>query len=92
MDKNVQLIIPMSGIGKRFIDAGYVDPKPLIVVDGKPIIQHVVEIFNSPDDVIFICNEIHLRDTNVKQILTSISPNSSLIFCILSKILFLISL
>ena len=75
MDKNVQLIIPMSGIGKRFIDAGYVDTKPLIIIDGKPIIQHVVEMFDSPDDVIFICNEIHLRDTNMKEILKSISPN-----------------
>ena len=75
MDKNVQLIIPMSGIGKRFIDAGYVDTKPLIIIDGKPIIQHVVEMFDSPDDVIFICNEIHLRDTNMKEILESISPN-----------------
>ena len=27
MDKNIQLIIPMSGVGKRFIDAGYADTK-----------------------------------------------------------------
>ena len=39
----------MSGVGKRFIDAGYADTKSLIIVDGKPIIQHVVEMFNSPD-------------------------------------------
>ncbi len=75
MNKDIQLIIPMSGVGKRFIDAGYIDTKPLIIVDGKPIIQHVVEMFNSPDDVIFICNEIHLRDTNMREILVSISPN-----------------
>jgi len=75
MNKDIQLIIPMSGVGKRFIDAGYVDTKPLIIVDGKPIIQHVVEMFDSPEDVIFICNEIHLRDTNMREILVSISPN-----------------
>ena len=75
MSKDIQLIIPMSGVGKRFIDAGYVDTKPLIIIDGKPIIQHIVEMFDSPDDVIFICNEIHLRDTNMKEILESISPN-----------------
>ena len=34
----MKIIIPMSGIGKRFIDAGYKDPKPLISVDGVPII------------------------------------------------------
>ena len=75
MNKNIQLIVPMSGVGKRFIDAGYADTKSLIIVDGKPIIQHVVEMFNNPDDVIFICNEIHLRDTNMREILVSISPN-----------------
>lgn len=79
MKKKPQLIIPMSGIGRRFIDSGYVDPKPLIIVDGKPIIQHVVEIFDNPTDVIFICNEMHLRDTNMREILVSISSNCKII-------------
>jgi NDP-sugar pyrophosphorylase family protein len=74
MKNNIQLIIPMSGIGKRFIEAGYDNPKPLIIVEGKPIIQHVVEIFDNPEDIIFICNEIHLRDTDMREILLSISP------------------
>ena len=43
--KDVQLVIPMSGIGKRFLEAGYYDPKPLIEVDGKPIIAHVLDMF-----------------------------------------------
>jgi NDP-sugar pyrophosphorylase family protein len=75
MSKNVQLVIPMSGIGKRFLDAGYVDPKPLIEVDKKPIIEHVLNMFNRPDDAIFICNEIHLAETNMRGILESLSPN-----------------
>ena len=79
MSKDIQLIIPMSGIGKRFIDAGYTDPKPLIMVDGKPIIQHVVELFKNPDDIIFICNEIHLTNTKMKEILLSISPKAKII-------------
>jgi len=73
--KKPQLIIPMSGIGKRFIDAGYDVPKPLIEVDGIPIIEHVVNLFDRPDDVIFICNEVHLIDTNMIEILKRISPN-----------------
>jgi molybdopterin-guanine dinucleotide biosynthesis protein A len=79
IEEKVQLIIPMSGVGKRFIDAGYVDTKSLIVVDGKSIIQHVVELFDSPDDVIFICNEIHLQDTNMEDILKLISPNCKIL-------------
>ncbi|MFN7656535.1 MAG: NTP transferase domain-containing protein [bacterium] len=75
LTKKPQIIIPMSGIGKRFIEAGYLEPKPLIVVDGKPIIQHVVELFDNPEDVIFICNKKHLSETNTSNILKSISPN-----------------
>lgn len=75
---DVQLVIPMSGIGKRFIDAGYSDPKPLIEVDGKPIIQHVVELFPGVSDIIFICNEKHLAETNMRSILLSIVPNAKI--------------
>jgi len=73
--KKPQIIIPMSGIGKRFIDAGYLDPKPLIEVDGYPIIEHVVNLFGRPDNVIFICNEVHLKETDMTKILKRISPN-----------------
>ena len=44
----------MSGIGKRFIDAGYKEPKPLIEIEGKPIIEHVVNMFAGDGDFIFI--------------------------------------
>jgi bifunctional N-acetylglucosamine-1-phosphate-uridyltransferase/glucosamine-1-phosphate-acetyltransferase GlmU-like protein len=75
IDNNIQLIIPMSGIGKRFIDAGYEKTKSLIDVDGYPIIKHVVDLFPGVKDVIFICNDIHLKQTNMRKILNDISPN-----------------
>ena len=75
MNRKIQLIIPMSGIGRRFVEAGYTDPKPLIQVDSKPIIQHVVNMFPGIEDIIFICNEKHLLETNMRNILTGIVPN-----------------
>jgi len=39
----INIVIPMAGMGKRFADAGYKDPKPFIDVLGKPMIQHVIE-------------------------------------------------
>jgi bifunctional N-acetylglucosamine-1-phosphate-uridyltransferase/glucosamine-1-phosphate-acetyltransferase GlmU-like protein len=72
--KDVQIIIPMSGLGKRFIDAGYKDPKPLIDVDGKPMIEHVIKLFPGESDFSFICNDQHLRETNMKTILQNICP------------------
>ena len=71
----MQIIIPMSGIGKRFLDAGYTEPKPLIVIDGKPIIEHVVEMFPGESDFIFICNSEHLRETPLRSVLERIAPN-----------------
>ena len=51
----------MSGFGERFRKVGYTIPKPLIVVEGKSIIQHVVEMFPDEKDIIFICNKDHLN-------------------------------
>jgi NDP-sugar pyrophosphorylase family protein len=56
----MQIIIPMSGFGERFRRAGYLVPKPLIEIDGKPIIAHVIDMFPGEQDFIFICNQNHL--------------------------------
>jgi NDP-sugar pyrophosphorylase family protein len=76
--KEVQIIIPMSGLGERFVKAGYKDPKPLIEVDGKPIIEHVINLFPEEKNISFICNDYHLKETNMRQILNKVSPNGKI--------------
>jgi hypothetical protein len=73
----MKIIIPMSGVGKRFSDAGYKDPKPLIDVDGTPMIYHVIDLFPDETDFHFICNEIH---TNIDTILLKKIPNATITF------------
>lgn len=75
----MQIVIPMSGVGQRFIDAGYTDPKPLIQVDGKPIIEHVVNLFSDDCKFLFICNSKHLEETNMKEVLGKIAKNVTII-------------
>ena len=75
----MHVIIPMSGIGKRFIDAGYTAPKPLIIIENKPIIQHVIELFSKDDNFTFICNDLHLKTTDMKKILVQIVPNCNIV-------------
>lgn len=77
----MQLVIPMSGFGERFRAAGYEIPKPLIEVDGKPIIAHVLDMFPGVSKVIFICNEDHLSKDlyRMREILTSICPNGVIV-------------
>ena len=61
-----QLIIPMSGLGKRFIAAGYRTPKPLIPVFGEPMIAHVLRMYDGWNDVIFVVNTNHLHDSKLQ--------------------------
>ena len=75
----MKIIIPMSGVGKRFIDAGYKTPKPLILVDKKPIIEHICNLFPGEDDYIFICNKNHLKNSNMKAVLKKLKPKSKII-------------
>jgi len=39
----INVVIPMAGEGSRFVNAGYVNPKPFIDVNGRPMIEHVIE-------------------------------------------------
>jgi len=56
----MQIVIPMSGFGERFRRAGYTVPKPLVEINGKPIIAHVIDMFPGESNFIFICNRVHL--------------------------------
>ena len=43
MKQKFNIVIPMAGRGSRFIEQGYMDSKPFIDVNGKPMIQRVIE-------------------------------------------------
>lgn len=75
----MHIVIPMSGIGKRFIDAGYTVPKPLIPVDGKPIIEHVVNLFPGEKRFTFICNSQHLLQTDLGSVLRKAAPGCDIV-------------
>ena len=65
-----QLILPMTGVGQRFVDAGYRELKPLISVDGKPIVEHVLGMFNNAERVVCIVSADHpQRDILISEIL-----------------------
>ena len=68
----MKILIPMAGHGDRFIAAGYKDPKPLIKVNGKRIIEYVVEMFSPDDEFVFICDEGHLKNTNMLSVLSDL--------------------
>ena len=77
----MQIVIPMSGFGERFKIAGYTVPKPLIKVEEKTIIQHVVEMFPNESDFTFICNTDHLKQENfsMRDTLKMIAPKGRIV-------------
>ena len=76
----MQLIIPMSGVGQRFKEKGYKLPKPLIPISGRPMVQHVVEMFPGVEDILFIVNKEHFADLelNLEAKLQKIAPNAEI--------------
>jgi dTDP-glucose pyrophosphorylase len=58
----LNIVIPMAGAGSRFAKGGYADPKPLIPVHGKPMIQLVIDNLRPacPHRFIFICQREHV--------------------------------
>jgi NDP-sugar pyrophosphorylase family protein len=77
----MQIVIPMSGFGERFRKAGYTIPKPLIEVEGKPIIAHVIDMFPGEKNFLFICNEDHLNnpDYRMREILDVYCPTGKIL-------------
>jgi NDP-sugar pyrophosphorylase family protein len=76
----MNIIIPMAGSGQRFVNAGYKEPKPLIKVGGRMIIEYVLDMFDRENDnFLFICNDNHLDDTFMREILEALVAKATII-------------
>lgn len=72
----MNIIVPMAGRGKRFLDKGYAFPKPLISVKNKPLIQLVVENLNIEAKYIFLVLKDHYEKYSLDFLLPLISNNN----------------
>ncbi|EKE01876.1 MAG: hypothetical protein ACD_21C00031G0006, partial [uncultured bacterium] len=75
----MQVVIPMTGLGSRFSRAGYTAIKPLIPIDGKPMIEYVVQLFPGETNFLFICNNDHLKQTALRAELERIMPTGKIV-------------
>jgi HAD superfamily hydrolase (TIGR01509 family) len=78
-NKKMNVLIPMAGAGSRFAQAGYTFPKPLIEVEGKPMIEVVVDNLNIEAHYIFIVQKDHYEKYNLKYLLNLIAPNCDIV-------------
>jgi len=59
----INIVIPMAGEGSRFVTAGYTTPKPFINVNGKTMIELVLDNLAYPDArFILIARKSHMDD------------------------------
>ena len=79
VDKKMNVLMPMAGAGSRFTKAGYTFPKPLIDVDGKPMIQLVVENLNIDANFIFVVQREHRIKFNLNSLLKLIAPRCTVV-------------
>lgn len=78
-DEKLNVLIPMAGAGSRFEQAGYTFPKPLIEVNGKPMIQIVVENLNINANYIYVVQKSHRIKYNLDALLNLITPGCRVI-------------
>jgi len=78
-DEKLNVLIPMAGAGSRFQQAGYTFPKPLIDVNGKPMIQVVVDNLNIKANFIYVVQKEHRKKYNLDTLLNLITPNCKIV-------------
>lgn len=78
----LNIVIPMAGRGKRFADVGYLIPKPLIPIHGRPMTQVVIENLrpSQPHRFIFLILRDHANDFQFDDYLQKWVPDCEIIF------------
>jgi len=67
----------MAGKGERFVRAGYDRPKPLIDVDGRPMVERVLECLPTEANYVFLVPGEPAIAMELEAILAAIRPNST---------------
>ena len=62
-------LITMAGRGKRFSDEGYLLPKPLIPINGEPMIWKVIDCLPKADKWIFVVRQEHIDDYDIDKVI-----------------------
>lgn len=78
-DPSLNVLIPMAGAGSRFFEAGYTFPKPLIDVNGKPMIQAVVDSLGIKAKYTYIVQKEHYEKYSLQNVLNLITPECNIV-------------
>lgn len=73
------VLIPMAGLGSRFVEKGYSLPKPLIKIFGKPMIQHVIDSLDIDGNYIFLVQKDHRVKYHLDDVLDEMAPGCHIV-------------
>jgi NDP-sugar pyrophosphorylase family protein len=77
---SLKIIIPMAGRGKRFVEAGYATPKPLLKIDDKLILSHIIDSMKTPNsEFIFLPRQDHCDEHQLDKVLQTLEPSSKIV-------------
>lgn len=74
----MNILIPMAGLGSRFPSHTYPMPKPLIEVNGEPMISKAIKSLNLDGNYFFVIAKNQFTSL-VEETITAIKPNSKFI-------------
>jgi NDP-sugar pyrophosphorylase family protein len=69
----------MAGLGSRFADAGFVLPKPLIPIDGVPMVVRALLDLPRATRVVFVVHAEHVRQFAIDNVLRQWVPNCRIV-------------
>jgi len=78
----LNIVMPMAGRGKRFADAGYEKPKPLIPIHGRPMTEVVIENLrpSRPHRFVFLILRDHADAFGFDKHLLTWAPGSEIVY------------
>lgn len=87
----MQIVITVAGLGQRFIDEGYSQPKPIVPVMGKPAIHYLIESFDPEWELIFAIGEHYKnpgtnpginqdKNSDIEDVIRRACPNSVVVY------------
>ena len=78
----LHLVMPMAGRGSRFFENGFVMPKPLIEINGRPFFYWATQSiakFVDCADITFVVLEEHIRDHAIDREIKTYYPDAKIV-------------
>lgn len=69
-------LVTMAGRGKRFSQEGYLLPKPLLPIDGQPMIYKVIDCLPPSDKWIFVVRQEHIDEYFIDEAIRKKIPDA----------------